>query len=157
LCTYRNCARKKRICHPLQNKDKIVSRTFPLIPLLTVIVQEPQRVASLRLQDAPGKYTGPEKLLEFGFTALPISSLATAIRNAGGVNPVRIHQREGSSQVRVGAAFTIVAQSDDGVPQNATEVMLLEEALVQIPNESPMHEHRLMLVHPAFGTQELRL
>jgi hypothetical protein len=92
--THRNRTRKIRIGHALQNEHEVVSRTLPLAPLLTVVLKQAQRIPSLRLLYAPRKYTRSHKLLEFWLPALPIESLAPTERKGGGMNPVRIHQRE---------------------------------------------------------------
>jgi hypothetical protein len=157
LSTHRNCTSKKRVGHSLQNEHEVASRTFPLAPLLAVVLEQSQCIASLRILDAPGEYTCLQQLLEFRVAAPLTGSLAPAERKAGGVNPVRIHQCEGPSRVRLGTPFTIVAESDGGVGHNPTEAMLLEEALLFVPNERPLCGHVAVFIEPALGTQKFSL
>jgi hypothetical protein len=48
----------------------------------------------------------------------------------------------------------VVANPDDGVLQNATEIGLLEELLLRVPNECPMRGHRPVFCQPTMATQK---
>jgi hypothetical protein len=73
------------------------------------------------------------------------------------MNAVGLYQSEAAPQVRIGTPLTMMAERNDGVLQDATEVFFFEETLVLVPNESPMHGHRSVFVHPALRTQQFPL
>lgn len=69
------------------------------------------------------------------------------------MDSVCIDQSERLAQVGHGTLLTIMAEADRSILHDTTEVVLLEETLIPVPDERPMRGHVPVLIHPTLTTQ----